>query len=250
LVYPPLSGLVMTCAGFALCALAVYFFGKAMGLTTSPQRRTFVLCAGMYNYGYMSYPLVDSLPSDGGKTLAALMLHNVGVEVAMWTVGLLILSGHLGRRWWSGVVNPIMIAIVAAVVLKFSGVWNLLPEGLHKGAFWLGNCAIPMGLLLTGATIADVYGQSNIRSNLGTVLGSSVMRLAVLPAVFLLVLAVVPTTPALHRVIAIQAAMPAAMFPIVLARHYGGDVPTAARVVIGTQILSIVTIPFWLTIGL
>jgi predicted permease len=44
--------------------------------------------------------------------------------------------------------------------------------------------------------------------------------------------------------------MPAAVFPIMLARHYGGDAATAIRIVIVTSLLGFLTIPFWLRIGM
>jgi hypothetical protein len=51
-------------------------------------------------------------------------------------------------------------------------------------------------------------------------------------------------------VIVLEAAMPAAVFPIVMARHYAGDPATAMRVVIGTSVVGLVTIPLWIRLGL
>jgi predicted permease len=48
----------------------------------------------------------------------------------------------------------------------------------------------------------------------------------------------------------LQAAMPSAVFPILLARHYGGDPPTAMRVVIGTSVAGLLTIPLWVRFGM
>ena len=46
-----------------------------------------------------------------------------------------------------------------------------------------------------------------------------------------------------------QAAMPAATFPIVMARLYEQDVQTAWVVVVGTSLLSLITIPLWMILG-
>jgi predicted permease len=54
----------------------------------------------------------------------------------------------------------------------------------------------------------------------------------------------------LKRVIVLEAAMPAAVFPIVMARHYAGDPATAMRVVIGTTVVGLVTIPLWIRFGM
>jgi hypothetical protein len=54
----------------------------------------------------------------------------------------------------------------------------------------------------------------------------------------------------LKRIIVVQAAMPAAMLPLVLARHYGGDPQTAMQVVLSTTIAGLLTIPFWIQFGM
>ena len=47
-----------------------------------------------------------------------------------------------------------------------------------------------------------------------------------------------------------QGAMPCALLPIVLARHYGGHVATAVQVIIATSIVSLFTIPAVIGIAL
>jgi predicted permease len=59
-----------------------------------------------------------------------------------------------------------------------------------------------------------------------------------------------PASVELKRVIVLEAAMPAAVFPIVMARHYAGDPATAMRVVIGTSVVGLVTIPLWIRFGM
>jgi hypothetical protein len=59
-----------------------------------------------------------------------------------------------------------------------------------------------------------------------------------------------PASPELKRVIVLEAAMPAAVFPIVMARHYAGDPATAMRVVIGTTVVGLMTIPLWIRFGM
>ena len=53
-----------------------------------------------------------------------------------------------------------------------------------------------------------------------------------------------------QRRITIQAAMPAAVFPIILARHYNGHPLTAVQVVIFTTLGSILTMPLIISLAL
>ena len=55
-----------------------------------------------------------------------------------------------------------------------------------------------------------------------------------------------PLDPALRSVLVVQSAMPSAVFPVVLAKMHGGDMPTALRIVLATSIASLITIPIWL----
>jgi predicted permease len=44
--------------------------------------------------------------------------------------------------------------------------------------------------------------------------------------------------------------MPAAVVPIIVARHYGVQPLTAVQIVLGTTGLGLLTIPLWLRLGL
>jgi predicted permease len=76
------------------------------------------------------------------------------------------------------------------------------------------------------------------------------LRLGVLPVLFLLIARFLPCSADLKRVIIVQAAMPAGILPLVIAKHYGGRTLTAVQVVIGTTVLGIFLIPLWLRLGL
>jgi malate permease and related proteins len=80
--------------------------------------------------------------------------------------------------------------------------------------------------------------------------GAFLLRLGVLPFLFLLVARYLPCSTELKQVIVLEAAMPAAVFPIVISKHYGGDVNTALRVVLSTSVAGLITIPLWIRFGM
>ena len=259
LALPPVVGFIEVVMGFALATLAARLVGPWIGLKTGRQRRTFALCVGMFNYAYVPVPLASAIFRDAsggpdGGVLATLFVHNVGAEAALWSVGLLVLSGKLGRGWWRPVLNPPLGAIALALGLNATGGYRLMPAFLTQAIVLIGQAAIPAGLLLTGATMSDAAGSAKLHRGGGPMLLAALLRLGVLPVGFLALAHVLPAawgmTLDLRRVVAIQAAMPCAVFPVVLTKHYGGDVPTAVRVVIFTSLLGLATIPLWLTAGL
>jgi predicted permease len=72
---------------------------------------------------------------------------------------------------------------------------------------------------------------------------------ALLPILFLMVAKWLTGSRELQEVLLLQAAMPAATFPIVMTRLYNRSIETALTVVVGTSVLGIITIPIWMVIG-
>ncbi|MEX0741971.1 MAG: AEC family transporter, partial [Phycisphaeraceae bacterium] len=94
-VLPPMVGLGSILLGFAVAAGVAALLRRLPGLQTSAQRRTFVFCVAVYNYEYIPLPLMDALFDGDQGVLGVLFVHNMGVEVAVWTVGILVISGSL-----------------------------------------------------------------------------------------------------------------------------------------------------------
>lgn len=244
LALAPLVGVVTVVFGFAVA----WMVGGALRLRPAPTRRTFAFTAGLYNYGYVPLPLTLLLFDD--RTTGVLFLHNVGVEICVWTVGLLLMTGGHAGRDWRKLFNAPLVAIVLALAVNFTGTNAWLPEPLLKVLHLLGQCAFPLGLVLVGATIADHLGELRSSAGWGPVVPGVLLRMALLPVGFLLLAKFLPASLELKRVMVLEAAMPSAVLPIVLARHYGGDPAMALRIVLSTSAVSLVSTPLWINFGL
>ena len=107
--------------------------------------------------GFMLLPIMAAIW--GRESQGVLFVHNVGVETAMWTVGVLILSGLSLREGWKKLLNPIMITLIAAVLLNRLGVARQVPQMVYDVAHALAVCAIPLGLLTVGVSLANYLGE-------------------------------------------------------------------------------------------
>jgi predicted permease len=237
--------------GFGTAALSValaWLASLCLPFGGGPARRTFAVTAGLQNYGYVPLPLILLLFDD--RTAGVLFLHNVGVETCVWTVLVLVLTGGHPGRAWRQVFNAPFVAILLALALNFTGAAAHLPRAAAQALHLLGQCAFPLALVLVGATIADHLGDLRAGEGWRHIAPAVLLRLAVLPVSLLLLAKVLPASLELKRVLVIQAAMPSAMLPIVMARHYGGDPATALRIVLSTSVLSLATTPLWIRYGL
>ena len=232
-------GFGMTACGFGLA----WLLAGALGYQTGNGKRTFAVVSGVQNFGYTAIPVVQQV---FGGALAMLFVHNLGVEMAIWSVGVMLISGER-RIQWRRLVNGPAVAVVVGLLLVFTGMDKHVTGPPRQAMAWLGAGAFPLAIFATGAVIMDLIGRE--RPTLRASLGGTLVRLGLLPAVMLAVAKFVPMPVLLKQVMVVQAAMPAAMTPILLARLYGGRPAVAVEIVVATTLASLVTLPLVLMLG-
>jgi len=249
---PPVWGFLAVALG---CFMAYWWArgtGARLGFDHHDKIHSFAVCIGIFNYGFIPIPLVQEI--FGERALGVLFLHNVGVELGIWTIGVSLASGGLTKGWWKNVLNPPCLTIILSLVINLMGWADQIPEFVTQVTGILASAAIPMMMLLIGATFYDQIFHADVQddntSAWPTYLSAVALRLILLPVFFLLAALWLPISVELKQVAAIQLAMPAAVFPIVLTKHYGGDPRTALRVVMASTVVGFVTIPIWISAGI
>jgi predicted permease len=237
---------------FVLFAMLIaYFSAPLFGLREDTTRRTFTVATGIQNYGYLAIPVLASVFPKDSNLLGLLFAHSLGVELALWTAGISIMSGVF-KTPWKKLLNGPLIAIAIGLSLNFIGVGSAIaiPAPVAKILSMLGNSAIPLSLLLIGASVFDLTRDSKWIGSWQSSLGACLVRLVFAPALLLLALYFIPFQDSLKKVLIVQAAMPAALFPILMSRLYGGSPATAVQVAIMTTAASFVTIPLVILLGI
>lgn len=245
ILIPPLAGFGTVVLGFAVA----YLLAPLLGLKVGSGRRTFGYAVGIFNYGYMAIPIVDALFAKG--TLGVLFVFNLGVELALWTVGIVLMSGSVGRESLRRIANGPSIALLLGLALNATGTVGDWPPFILSSIGMLGAAAVPLGVMVSGATLADETRDRSLLRNGHVLFGACALRLGLLPILFIGIALYLPgLSRELQEVLIVQAAMPAALFSIVLSRYYGGHPGTAVQVVASTTLLSMLTIPLWIGFGL
>jgi predicted permease len=193
----------------------------------------------LQNYGFVAIPIVTALFPDKG-TLGVLFTFTLGVELACWTAGVGLLTG-LGKAPWKLALNPPVMTILFSLLLNFTGLHGYVPKVAHNTFTMLGACAVPLAVLIIGASIADIWGQERMRWSIAVL--APVLRLGIIPVAFIAAAWFLPVTMELKRILIIQGAMPSAVFNIMVAKHYGGHAPTAVQCVLSTTLVSMITTP-------
>ena len=241
-VMQPLPVLIAAGLGFGLVVLGItisYFAAPLIGLQKHEGRRSFAVSCGLQNYGFVAIPIVTALFPDKG-TLGVLFTFTLGVELACWTAGVGLLTG-LGKAPWKLALNPPVMTILFSLLLNFTGLHGYVPQVAHNTFTMLGACAVPLAVLIIGASIADIWGQERMRWSIAVL--APVLRLGIIPVAFISAAWFLPVTMELKRILIIQGAMPSAVFNIMVAKHYGGHAPTAVQCVLSTTLVSMITTP-------
>jgi len=173
--------------------------------------------------------------------------------------------------WLSSLINGPTIAIAIGLTLNFAG--ELFPDTsqlaepiqpsqrmlwfydwvlgiVHQAVAQLGICAIPTSLILVGASLAGVVQSEKWQTKWNVISGAMAFRFAIMPTITLCVAAAISFSPSLQQVLIVQAAMPAAVFPVVLAKHFGGKPGVAAQITIATSLASLLLTPAILSLAM
>ncbi|MDA7610716.1 AEC family transporter, partial [bacterium] len=77
--------------------IASWIVATILGMKPGQGKRTFTLSGGVQNYGYTAIPILMALFVVGGNddVLGVLFIHSLGVEIAIWFVGMMVLTGSV-----------------------------------------------------------------------------------------------------------------------------------------------------------
>lgn len=210
--------------------------------------RTFRFCAGIFNYGFIAIPV--ALAFFDSNIVVHIILFNLGVEIAIWTIGILILTAN--KLSLKGLLNPPAIAVIVGLALQTTGGKQLMPSFFWEVVEILGQCSIPIGLLLIGGSFYQLMDNFRFSNGLRTEIASLLVRNLFFPCLVISFIAsnFCPTdVPFLREVLVIQAAMPAGIFAVVIVSNYSANSVTAMRTISVTMLVSLLTLPIWLSIG-
>ncbi len=231
----------------ALSAFLVAALAPVFGIRGARDRGSFAFVTAVYNFGYIAIPVAALSFSD--ETIGVMLVVNVGVDLAIWSVGVAMVSGRFSRQSLKRALSPPAVAVMIGLPLNYLGGRDLLPDAALSLIDMLAACAIPIGIFIIGVAFCELARESGAKFRLNVAAGAVLMRQGLLPALMLGAALVIPFSPAVRDVILVHAAMPCGVFPVVLAKHYGGSGNLAFQAVAASCLTGMLTIPLWVKLG-
>jgi predicted permease len=225
---------------------------------SEPTKRCYHFVCMMNNYSFL--PILMAASLWGEKAVALIILSALGSELCVWTLGIKSITGQkFGRGFFRHIISLPMIALLTSFALLYiravcvrhdctpadGTAIDELFKSIRVTCDMAGAATIPASAIICGARIAMIHPQ---RLFSPLVLGTSMIRLAVVPAICIAVLLLLPLETETRRVLILIATMPVAMASVTLAEAYKSDAEFSASAIFLTHLLCLLTIPVWLAL--
>lgn len=268
----PLLGFAIVLGGILLASAVLVFRPKFKA------RREFRALIGFQNSGYMPLMILSAFPQTAEVVGLSIyiILSLVGFDILLWSLGVWLLTfsqpnsvsnlqnasksddgdltGQRKRSVMTGaqdkkfdfkkLINPPMLATLAAVFLMFLGLGQKIPETLLNPVKMLGNCLLPLVMLVLGGNFA-LTNLKNVQ--MADAVSVVLTKLVIYPALMILFVVALGVPYLMGFFLVLEAAVPCANSLSVIGRYYRTENQDLInQSLFFTNILSVVSIPVFL----
>ncbi|OGV35802.1 MAG: hypothetical protein A2020_08590 [Lentisphaerae bacterium GWF2_45_14] len=208
----------------------------------SGRMETFHHFCAINNYGFLPLIVISNIWGD--KYLALLFLAGIGSDIGFWTIGVSLLGKGNIKSSLKKILSPNTIAIMAALLITVIGAKGLIPDVIIKIFSKLGGAAVPLMLMMIGASLYS--SSTSIVKNKRDIAYLCFVRLLLIPFITTTVLKLLPIPEDAYRVLFVIAIMPVSVSSAILTRRFGGSPEFAGQAAIVTTVCSVATMPIML----
>ncbi|HKM28935.1 MAG TPA: AEC family transporter [Anaerovoracaceae bacterium] len=248
----PFSEELLVNSGYIIVAITIIFFAAYListltckAIKMNKQKAylfTFMLLFS--NTGFMGIPVAGALYGSEGIFYAALR-DSLG-DIFVFTIGMMLIrkstaaeKAHMNPK---ELLTPGFFSIVIGIALFLLNIE--LPNFIGDSLDIIGSATTPLAMLIIGLQL----GKVNFKELLGDgkLYLLSALKLIAMPTLILLALHFIIGDLSLFlKLIILEEAMPVATCTVIFTEQYNGDANFAAKGVLLSTVLSIITIPIF-----
>lgn len=233
----------------------------------APTDRAICALAAIPNSFYVPFPVALAMTPPEMHVQVGILLGAavLAVNPLQWTLGTFLVVGeHAGKQTWTSslkhTLNGPVLGVVGGVILSFVPGFPAAAKGAPDAFMPLrmvlqamdlvGKAMAPLAMIVIGALIAKCEFRRAISVRL--LLPVVFFRFLAVPGIiyFLIQGDLLPVSGLAAFVLMLEASAPSAMNLAVVARRYGGDWDIISGVQLIINLIALVTLPLWMTLGL
>lgn len=207
-----------------------------------PQRKKVLqYCTIVPMSGFLGNPIAEGIYNEVGVLYTSIFL--IPMRIVMRSVGTTyFVAGETVEKKKlikNVLTHPCLVAIYLGLLCMVTQVQ--LPSVILNTVKYIGNCNSALTMFIVGTILTDAPLKSIVSRD---AVKFSLLRLTLLPAAALGV-GLLHLEPTALGVSVLMTGMPAGATAAIFAAKYGSDAPFAARNVVFTTLLSMLTLPLW-----
>jgi len=241
---------------FPLISLAITIIGLSVGwgLLKLSRLKTgklqFLSLIAFQNSGYLPLALAAAIftGQQANDIFIFIFLFLLGFDLVAWSLGIYLLTYEKQVKFrLSSLFSPPVIANLTSLALIAVGINKFIPDVLFKPLSMVGNCTLPLAMLVVGGNVALVQ-LKNIDKKITFIflLG----KLIILPLFGILIVLKLALPYLLGFLIVMQLAMPSATSLSVIIRRFNKQDALISQGIFFSHVIGLFTIPLFLSLYL
>ena len=228
---------VITVLYYVVTIVAGGFVGKIFGMDDA-KSAMFTLLVAFANTGFVGLPILGTVAGKTGTLYGA--VYNSVFDVLYFTYGIYLLSSEKkdGINLKKILLNP-MIIILYAVPFR-------MPIVVTESLGLIGDCMMPVSMLLIGAEIASMNVKEILCDRDSYIV--SLFRMLIIPFVMYILMVSLKIEHQAASAIIILSAMPSATLNVIMGQKYDNNPKFAACAIMQNTLIMLVTLPLFVWI--
>ena len=198
-----------------------------------------VLTYGMIvsNSAFIGIPIIQSIY--GSEAVMFASVFQIPIIVTMWTIGLALFKPIDHKHALKSVIrNPSVVAVLIGFIIMLTGI--KFPIFITKTISSIASCTTAISMFVVGSILADIEWNNLLDKK---VLFFCSIRVIEYPFIVFIVLTFVNAPTLIKAIAVIMTGMPAGSTAAILAEQYRCDAKFAAKLILVSTVLSVITIP-------
>lgn len=238
----PLISISITLFGWLVARLFLRFIdGKE-------HKKQFIGLVMYQNSGYLPLAFISSLlPKENADIMFIyLFLFLLGFNLVIWSFGAHMLTSQENKKFeYKNLFNPPVTAILLSLFLVSVKLNGLIPELVLKPLKMLGDCTVPLVMLIVGGSLARIKSKCVNKKTMGLLI---LAKLIILPFAGLYSAVKFNLPYLIGLLVIIELSVPSATNLSVIIRYYKKEDLIVNQGILFTHIASIITLPLFLSL--
>jgi malate permease and related proteins len=241
----PFLGMAVSLLGF-IVAKCFMFFDK-----TILAKNELASIVAFQNCGYLPLILVMSIfpEKEVNCLFTYIFLFIQGFNLIFWSLGIQFLTSDKNIKFeFKKVLNPPFLSLVLAFLILCLNIKSLIPKIFFQAADLIGECTLPVALIILGAILAACGGGKAYKLNAKLLVKTVIMKMLIVPALVLLLIVFFKLPKYMSILLLIEAAMPAGINLSIVAFKQNQISGYITQSVFLTHVFAMITVPLFITI--